>query len=289
MTSVMFDYNTAFSRNIGWLTEDEQSSLKDRKVAIAGCGGVGGIHTLTMARLGISQFHLADFDDFGVENFNRQVGAMMSTVDKPKMDVMSDMLRDINPQAHITPFDEGVNAKNVDSFLDGVELYIDSLDFFAVKARTLVFAKCAEKGIPAITAAPLGMGTAFLCFMPGGMTFEEYFGMQQAQTETEQYLRFFLGLAPAALQQQYLVDPTRLDLKNKKGPSTIIGCTMSAGVAASYAVKILLKRGDLVCAPYGMHWDPYLNKMETTCILNGHKDKEFIAKLAAAKQAFNIV
>lgn len=288
MTSVTFDYNTAFSRNIGWLTEDEQSSLKDKKVAIAGCGGVGGIHTLTMARLGISQFHLADFDDFGVENFNRQVGAMMSTVGRAKMDVMSDMLGDINPQAHIIPFDEGVNSKNVDSFLDGVELYIDSLDFFAVKARTLVFAKCAEKGIPAITAAPLGMGTAFLCFMPGGMTFEEYFGMQQAKTETEQYLRFFVGLAPAALQQQYLVDPTRLDLKNKKGPSTIIGCTMSAGVAASYAVKILLNRGDLVCAPHGMHWDPYLNKMEVTSVPGGHTNEQFRTRLTEARKALNI-
>jgi hypothetical protein len=154
-------------------------------------------------------------------------------------------------------------------------------------ARRLVFDLCAKKGIPAITAAPLGMGTAFLCFMPGKMTFEDYFGMQGHSAE-EQYLRFYLGLAPAGLQSHYLVDPSRLNLAEKRGPSTIIGCTMSAGVAGSYAVKILLNRGELVCAPQGMHWDPYMNKMEITHIPGGHTNPQFQKNLAAAKQAFNI-
>jgi len=287
MTTENFNYDKAFSRNIGWFTEQEQTTLKTKTVAIAGCGGVGGIHSLTMARLGIGKFHLADFDEFGVENFNRQVGAMMSTVGQPKMDVMNNVLKDINPEMHIKSFPQGVNESNAKEFLEGVDLYIDSLDFFAIEARRLVFDLCAKKGIPAITAAPLGMGTAFLCFMPGKMTFEEYFGMQ-GRPQTEQYLRFYLGLAPASLQSQYLVDPSRLNLEEKRGPSTIIGCTMSAGVAAAYAVKILLGRGDLVCAPEGMHWDPYMNQMERTHIPDGHNNPEFQVNLAAAKQAFNI-
>jgi molybdopterin/thiamine biosynthesis adenylyltransferase len=287
MTTEKFDYDKAFSRNIGWFSEAEQSTLKTKKVAIAGCGGVGGIHSLTMARLGVGNFNLADFDDFGVENFNRQVGAMMSTVGKPKMTVMNNVLQDINPEAHIQSFPHGVNAENVEAFLEGVDLYIDSLDFFAIDARRLVFEVCAKKAIPAITAAPLGMGTAFLCFMPGKMTFEEFFGME-GKSQAEQYLRFYLGLAPAGLQSQYLVDPSRLNLSEKRGPSTIIGCTMSAGVAAAYAVKILLDRGELICAPEGLHWDPYMNIMERTSIPDGHKNPEFQANLANAKKVFNI-
>jgi molybdopterin/thiamine biosynthesis adenylyltransferase len=287
MNTEEFKYNKAFSRNIGWFSEQEQATLKNSKVAIAGCGGVGGIHSTTMARLGIGNFHLADFDDFGVENFNRQVGATMETVGMPKMEVMNDVLQSINPESKLTSFPEGINSGNVEQFLDGVDLYIDSLDFFAIKARREVFAQCATKGIPAITAAPLGMGTAFLCFMPGEMTFEEYFGME-GKSETEQYLRFYLGLAPANLQSDYLVDPTRLNLAEKKGPSTIIGCTMSAGVAGAYAVKILLGRGELVCAPRGMHWDPYMNQMENTHIPDGHKNPSFIENLRVAKQVFNI-
>lgn len=287
MTTESYDYDKAFSRNIGWFTEQEQASLRNKRVAIAGCGGVGGIHSLTMARLGIGKFNLADFDDFGVENFNRQVGAMMSTVGRPKMTVMNETLENINPEADLRSFPEGVNEDNVDDFLQDVDLYIDSLDFFAIKARIKVFEKCAEKGIPAITAAPLGMGTAFLCFMPGKMTFEDYFGMH-GKSETEQYLRFYLGLAPSGLQSKYLVDPTKLDLVKKVGPSTIIGCTMSAGVAGAYAIKILLGRGDLVCAPQGMHWDPYMNEMQKTEIPGGHTNPDFEENLVAAKQAFGI-
>ena len=74
MTS-SFSYDNAFARNIGWVTHAEQSVLRDKRVAIAGLGGVGGVHLLTLARLGIGNFHVADFDTFDVANFNRQVGA----------------------------------------------------------------------------------------------------------------------------------------------------------------------------------------------------------------------
>ena len=70
-----FNYDEAFSRNIGWVTEAEQQSLRGKRVAIAGLGGVGGVHLLTLARLGIGRFAIADLDRFDLVNFNRQVGA----------------------------------------------------------------------------------------------------------------------------------------------------------------------------------------------------------------------
>lgn len=94
-----FDYGRAFSRNIGWVTEAEQQKLRESRVAIAGLGGVGGAHLLTLARLGVSKFNIADFDEFGLHNFNRQVGAFMSTVDRPKADVLAEMVLEINPEA----------------------------------------------------------------------------------------------------------------------------------------------------------------------------------------------
>ncbi|MFC1684967.1 ThiF family adenylyltransferase, partial [Pseudomonadota bacterium] len=53
-----FDYNDAFSRNIGWLRPEEQEVLRSKRVAIAGLGGVGGSHLLTLTRLGIGGFHI---------------------------------------------------------------------------------------------------------------------------------------------------------------------------------------------------------------------------------------
>jgi tRNA A37 threonylcarbamoyladenosine dehydratase len=57
-----FDYFTAFERNIGWVADAEQRQLRTKRVAIAGMGGVGGFHLLTLARLGISRFAIADLD-----------------------------------------------------------------------------------------------------------------------------------------------------------------------------------------------------------------------------------
>ena len=54
----MFNYEKAFSRNIGSVTEQEQQILRGKKVAIAGGVGVGGDggHLLTLARIGVENF-----------------------------------------------------------------------------------------------------------------------------------------------------------------------------------------------------------------------------------------
>lgn len=274
-----FDYDLAYSRNIGWVTEQEQQILKQKRIAIAGLGGVGGEHLLTLTRLGITKFNLSDFDEFGCENTNRQAGATVDTYGHKKLDTMVNMALSINPNLEINTFPEGIDANNTDEFLKDVDCYVDSLDFFAVEARMRVFRLCAEKSIPSTTAAPIGMGTAYLNFMPGQMTFEEYFRLE-GYTENEQYLRFFLGLTPAALQSAYLVDPSKLDLGNKKGPSMPIGCKLAAGVAATQVVKILLNRGKVLSVPWGLHFDAYTNQYKKTWRPGGNNNP--IQKLAFA-------
>ncbi|MEZ0123295.1 MAG: ThiF family adenylyltransferase [Candidatus Reddybacter sp.] len=263
MLAEHFDYGAAFSRNLGWVSEAEQQILRSKRIAIAGLGGVGGSHLLTLTRLGIGNFTIADLDIFEQENFNRQAGASLPHVGREKIDVLQELALDINPELSLLKFSSGIDTDNLDAFLDGVDLYVDSLDFFAVEIRQAVFAACAEKGIPAITAAPLGMGVAFLAFLPGQMTFEEYFRLA-GQAEDEQLLRFLLGLSPAMLQVSYLVDDTRLDLNAHKGPSTPMACELCAGMAGTHALKILLNRGAVPAAPRGLHFDAYRNKMAKT-------------------------
>jgi len=284
-TSLRFAYDKAFARNIGWFTEAEQLTLRGKCVAIAGMGGVGGVHLLTLARLGIGAFHIADFDTFDLANFNRQVGASMHTIGRPKVEVMEEMARDINPELDITRFDGGVSADNIDSFLEGVDLFIDGFDFFVLDMRRRVFARCAELGIPAVTAAPIGMGTAFLAFMPKQMTFEQYFRLE-GQDENEQYLRFLMGLAPRGLHRPYLVDPSRLNLSAKIAPSTAIGCELSAGVTAVMTAKVLLRRGDLKPAPYHHHYDAYRGKLVVTRLNHGNAGPTQWLKLGLARRQF---
>ena len=266
-----FDYHAAFSRNLGWTTEGEQASLRGKRVAIAGLGGVGGNHLLTLARLGIGAFNIADFDTFDLVNFNRQIGAGVSTVGQPKVKVLERMARDINPELDLHCFPEGVSKQNLDGFLEGVDLYADGLDFFAFEARRATFAACERLEIPALTAAPIGMGAAVLVFMPGGMTFEQYFRLEGCDEE-EMAIRFLLGLAPAMLQHGYLVDRSRVDLAAQRGPSTIAGCQLCAGVMATDVLKVLLGRGTVRAAPHGYQFDAYRNRLIRTWRPGGNRN-----------------
>lgn len=280
-----FSYATAFSRNIGWLTEWEQDQLRGKQVAISGLGGVGGAHLLTLARLGVGGFNLAEFDRFDLVNFNRQVGATMASIGRPKLDVMVEMARAINPELRIETFPEGVSAANLDRFLGSVDLYVDGLDFFEVQIRRLVFRRCAERGIAAITAAPIGMGTNWLTFVPGGMTFERYFRLE-GQPEAEQYLRFLMGLAPHGTHRRYLVDPSRVDLQRKVGPSTGASCTLCAGVVGVEAVKLLLGRNNLRPAPVHHHFDPYAGTHRKSVLRWGLAGPMQRLKLAIARRFY---
>lgn len=279
-----FDYATAFSRNLGWLTAEEQERLRGKRVAIAGLGGVGGFHLLALARLGIGAFNLAESDRFELANFNRQIGATCSTLGRSKLEVLMEMARDINPEIDIRTFPEGVTARNVDDFLRDVDVYVDGLDFFAFEARTFTFGACARLGVPATTAAPLGMGVALLNFLPGRMTFEQYFGFE-GQPDSERAIRFLLGLSPAMLQRSYVVDRSRVNFAEQRGPSTVIACQLCAGVASAETLKLLLGRGPVVAAPWGLHFDAYRNRYKRTWRPLGYRNPvQRLARAIARRQ-----
>jgi len=266
-----FSYEDAFSRNLGWVTAEEQARLRGTRVSIAGLGGVGGVYLLTLARLGIGAFSIADFDTFSLANFNRQAGATVSSLDRPKLDVMIELALDINPEIDIRRFGQGVTADNVDAFLADADVYLDGLDFFAPAIRETVFTGCARRGVPATTVAPLGMGAALLNFVPGGMSFEDYFGFA-GRSETEQALRFLVGLSPAMLQMGYLADPSRVNFAERRGPSTIAAVQLCSGIAAVQVLKLVLRRGEILSAPWGLHFDAYRNRLKRTWRPGGHRN-----------------
>jgi molybdopterin/thiamine biosynthesis adenylyltransferase len=278
-----FSYDDAFSRNIGWVTSDEQYALRRKRVAIAGLGGVGGVHLLTLARLGVGAFNIADFDTFDLANFNRQAGAVMSTIGRSKVEVLAEAVRDINPDIELKLFPEGVSENNLERFLDRADVYVDGLDFFAFDARHSTFAACARLGVPAVTAAPLGMGVAVLNFMPGKMTFDQYF-QWGSRPDDEKALRFLLGLSPRMLQRTYLVEPNAVAFGEQRGPSTAMACQLCAGVAATETLKILLKRGKVHAAPVVTHFDAYRGKLTRTWRPWGNRNPIQRAAIAIARR-----
>ncbi|MDO8624367.1 MAG: ThiF family adenylyltransferase [bacterium] len=252
-----FSYNEAFQRNLGLLTLEEQEVLRQKTIAIPGMGGVGGIHFLSLVRQGFEKFKIADPDVFEIKNFNRQIGANMNSIGRKKIEVMKEMALQINPNCHIETTEDRVHEQNLYAFLKGVDLAVDGIDAFEVDARRAFFNKALELGIPVITAGPIGFSTAFLIFMPGGPSFDDYFAVNDDTPYMRKMISFLVGLTPALLQRTYM---KKVSLKEKRGPSSVGSVDLCAGVVVIYAIKIFLNKGPIKAVPYYHQFDVMRDK-----------------------------
>ncbi|MFQ5731038.1 MAG: ThiF family adenylyltransferase [Planctomycetaceae bacterium] len=265
-----WDYGQAFCRNLGLVSEAEQEQLRTARVAIVGMGGVGGIHLVTLARSGIGRFTIADFDTFELANFNRQYGAMIDTIGRPKTEVMSEEVRRINPDVDLRVLDEGVQSETIDEFLQDVDVLIDGIDYFAIDMRRRLYRRAAELGIRAIMAGPMGYSAAWLVFDPQGMPFDRYFDFRDDQSELEQLIAFTLGLAPAGLHAPY-IDLNYVNFVEKYGPSAGLACNLCAGVAAVETLKLLLNRGRVRFVPKYAQFDVHRGILRQRTLYGGNR------------------
>ncbi len=282
-----FDYQLAFSRNNGITSDQEQQRLRNATVAIAGMGGVGGDYLITLARAGVGNFKISDFDEFEVGNFNRQYGATLSSVGKPKMTVMRDLALDINPESQIDTYGEGINESNIDAFLKGVDVFVDAVEFFEIQTHRLIINACRERDIPAIFGVPLGFGVGMLVYTREGMTFDEYFDIDYAASLEHQVLKMSLGCAPAGFHLKY-VDPESVDLSQRKAPSIASGCKLATGMVITQAILAILHPEELKPIPYYTCYDARLNKLKKGNLWLGNKNPVQKLKFSIAKRLLGL-
>ncbi len=213
-----WSYDEAFSRNLGLISRDEQRRLRDARVAIAGMGGVGGVHLATLARLGVGRFTIADPDTYQTVNFNRQYGAMLRNLGRGKAESMAEEALQINPDIDFRVFHGPITPDNIGEFLDGASVVLDGVDFFAFDARRLLFREARRRGLWALTAGPLGFSAAWLLFDPHGMDFDTYFDLHDGMELVDQATAYAIGLCPAGTHWPYL-DLSEVDIKTGRGPS----------------------------------------------------------------------
>jgi molybdopterin/thiamine biosynthesis adenylyltransferase len=282
-----FDYNLAFSRNNGITSNQEQMRLKNATVAIAGMGGVGGDYLITLARAGVGNFKISDFDEFEVGNFNRQYGATMSAVGKPKMAVMHDLALDINPESNIETFGDGINESNIDAFLNGVDVFVDAVEFFEIQTHRMIINACRERNIPAIFGVPLGFGVGLLVYTNEGMSFDDYFDIDYTASLENQVLKMSLGCAPAGFHLKY-VDPESVDLSQRKAPSIASGCKLATGMVITQTLLAILHPEELKPIPYYTCYDARLNKLKKGTLWFGNKNPIQKIKFSVAKRLLGL-
>lgn len=268
-TRADWTYASAFDRNIGLIPGENQKKLQEAHVAIAGLGGVGGIYATTLARLGVGNFSIADFDSFEHVNMNRQQGAYLSTVGKRKNETMERMIKDINPEASVRVFDT-LSTEVMGDFLLEATIAFDGLDFFVIAPRRLLYREARACGIPVFNAAPIGFGSAMLNFSPTGMSFDEYFAITDDMSEKEQVLQFAIGMGPRMLQRAYFA-PEAIDFTHKRAPSSVLGTLAAANMAVCEAYKVIMGL-PYASAPVSWHFDPYVRKFKRCNLWWGNRN-----------------
>jgi tRNA A37 threonylcarbamoyladenosine dehydratase len=137
------------------LGEAAISKLSRARVAVFGIGGVGGYVAEALARAGIGALDLIDNDTVSVSNINRQIIALHSTVGRPKVEVMAERIRDINPDCLVRTFPVFYLPETADQFdFSDYDYIADAVD--TVSAKLDLAVRAHEAGTPIIAAMGAG-------------------------------------------------------------------------------------------------------------------------------------
>lgn len=263
-------YQEAFARNIGILTPEDQQKLKNTRVAIAGLGGMGGIDFITLVRMGVGKFNIADFDTFSVTNSNRQIGANSATVGHTKISVLERLAREISSSVEINLFPMGFQENNAEAFLMNADIVVDAIDFFCFSARELLYKKARTYGKTVLFSAPLGFSATLHVFTPDSMSFEKYFDIRTNMDAFDKLVAFAVGIAPQALHTKYMqFNPEKL----AQGIGSSIGsaCNLGSALVATELVNIVLNKKLAFASPRYLQIDPFLLNMKKGRLLFGNR------------------
>jgi len=144
-----------FARTEQLLGPDACARLGAAQVAVFGLGGVGSFAVEALARAGVGGLRLVDYDCSNATNLNRQLFALHSTLDLPKVEVAAARILDINPDCRVDPRRAFIDAGTVDALLEPEpDLAIDAID--SLSSKVLLLAACVRRGIPVLSSMGAG-------------------------------------------------------------------------------------------------------------------------------------
>ncbi len=135
--------------------DDGIKKLNNSNIIVFGVGGVGSFTVEALARAGVGNITIVDFDDVDITNINRQISALHSTVGRYKVDVMEERILDINPNINIKKIRSLYNKDTSDEILtERYDYVVDAIDM--VSSKIHLIETCEKKGLKIISS--MGMG-----------------------------------------------------------------------------------------------------------------------------------
>jgi tRNA threonylcarbamoyladenosine dehydratase len=125
--------------------------MRGSTVAVLGIGGVGAIAAEALARTGIGRLILIDKDVVDITNVNRQVIALTTTVGQPKVDLMHDRIKQINPDCDVIPMKMFYTEETYEKLFEyKLDYVLDASDTIGYKIHLIK--QCLARDIPIISS-----------------------------------------------------------------------------------------------------------------------------------------
>ena len=154
-----------YERNAPAISLDEQTILAQKKVIVAGCGGLGGYIIEFLGRVGVGHITAVDGDVFVESNLNRQLLSNQQTLGRPKAECAKERMSVVNPEITLTSVYEFITEENVDALIAGHDAIVDALD--NGKTRLLIASAARKAEIPFISGAIGGWYGRVIVLYPG--------------------------------------------------------------------------------------------------------------------------
>ncbi len=144
-----------FSRTEMLIGNEGMNKLNKAKVAIFGLGGVGSFVCEGLARSGVGNFILIDYDKIDESNINRQLIATVKTIGKYKVDLMKERILEINPNANVEVYKEFYLADSkIDIITKDLSYAVDCVD--TIMAKIAIICNCDAINVPVISSMGTG-------------------------------------------------------------------------------------------------------------------------------------
>ncbi|KAG5939725.1 hypothetical protein E4U59_002933 [Claviceps monticola] len=148
------------ARNRVFLTPEGLARLRESFVVVVGCGGVGSHCVAALARSGVSNIRLIDFDQVTLSSLNRHAVATLADVGTSKVHCLQRRLIAIAPWVKFDLQQEKFEAAVADRILGPWEngrrpdFIVDAIDNIETKVELLKY--CYDNKLPVISAMGAG-------------------------------------------------------------------------------------------------------------------------------------
>lgn len=154
-----------YARNIPALTEAECRMLRQKRILVVGCGGLGGHIIDQLARIGVGSLRVVDGDVFEASNLNRQLLSSVPLLGISKAGAAAEHIARVNPEIIADPAECFLTEDNVKDLIGDCDAVMDALDNIA--SRKILASACSDAGIPYVYGAISGWVAQAAVSMPG--------------------------------------------------------------------------------------------------------------------------